>query len=69
MSLLDKLFEYLTKEAEEADEKNEATIGPWRYVKETNTPKRKIIDNYLHFKLKLLEKKAFRTYKRKKKQF
>ena len=64
MSLLDKLFEYLTKEAEEADEKNEATIGPWRYVKETNTPKRKIIDNYLHFKLKLLEKKAFRTYKR-----
>ena len=40
MSLLDKLFEYLTKEAEEADEKNEATIGPWRYVKETNTQKK-----------------------------
>ena len=32
MSLLDKLFEYLTKEAEAAEENNEAT-GPWRYVK------------------------------------
>jgi len=36
MSLLDKLFEYLTKEAEEADEKNEATIGPWRANNEKN---------------------------------
>ena len=41
MSLLDKLFEYLTKEVEEAEENNEAT-GPWRYVKNTKKQSKKL---------------------------